>query len=389
MCLIALLMVFVPALAQQTLPDMGVSQEALEESRQEIDIGVDALIAGLDFSALEEMEITALGEGVSFRDAVRRLAEGDTLSPEEMVSGVLAVFVKAVSDMGDIMLSLMLPVLLSSLLLNTAPLRGGTSGPLRSVFFVLILLPVILLVISQLEHTQRTITGMTEKMDKLLPLLLTLLTALGGHASSAFLHPLVVAASGSMVFLAREVILRLVMCTCAVTAINHLSDRMHLTRMAQLLRSAVCWLLGVSFTVFVGAMSLQGVCSASIDGVALRAAKYAVDNFVPIVGGMFSDTMDTLVGCALIVKNALGVCAVLVLIAALMGPLVRTVAVVFVMKLSAALLEPVADGEMIAAIADFSRTIVLFLVTMLCVGAMFFLLIVQILLVGNLTVLLR
>ena len=382
-------MVCVPALAQQTLPDMGVSQEALEESRQKIGIGVDALIAGLDFSDLEEMEITALGEGVSFRDAVRRLAEGDTLSPEEMVSGVLAVFVKAVSDMGDIMLSLMLPVLLSSLLLNTAPLRGGTSGPLRSVFFVLILLPVILLVISQLEHTQRTITGMTEKMDKLLPLLLTLLTALGGHASSAFLHPLVVAASGSMVFLAREVILRLVMCTCAVTAINHLSDRMHLTRMAQLLRSAVCWLLGVSFTVFVGAMSLQGVCSASIDGVALRAAKYAVDNFVPIVGGMFSDTMDTLVGCALIVKNALGVCAVLVLIAALMGPLVRTVAVVFVMKLSAALLEPVADGEMIAAIADFSRTIVLFLITMLCVGAMFFLLIVQILLVGNLTVLLR
>ena len=382
-------MVCVPALAQQTLPDMGVSQEALEESRQEIDLGVDALIAGLDFSDLEELEITALGEGVSFRDAVRRLAEGDTLSPEEMVSGVLAVFVKAVSDMGDIMLSLMLPVLLSSLLLNTAPLRGSTSGPLRSVFFVLILLPVILLVISQLEHTQRTITGMTEKMDKLLPLLLTLLTALGGHASSAFLHPLVVAASGSMVFLAREVILRLVMCTCAVTAINHLSDRMHLTRMAQLLRSAVCWLLGVSFTVFVGAMSLQGVCSASIDGVALRAAKYAVDNFVPIVGGMFSDTMDTLVGCALIVKNALGVCAVLVLIAALMGPLVRTVAVVFVMKLSAALLEPVADGEMIAAIADFSRTIVLFLITMLCVGAMFFLLIVQILLVGNLTVLLR
>ena len=382
-------MVCVPALAQQKLQDMGVSQEALEESRQKIGVGVDALIAGLDFSDLEELEITALGEGVSFRDAVRRLAEGDTLSPEEMVSGVLAVFVKAVSDMGDIMLSLMLPVLLSSLLLNTAPLRGSTSGPLRSVFFVLILLPVILLVISQLEHTQRTITGMTEKMDKLLPLLLTLLTALGGHASSAFLHPLVVAASGSMVFLAREVILRLVMCTCAVTAINHLSDRMHLTRMAQLLRSAVCWLLGVSFTVFVGAMSLQGVCSASIDGVALRAAKYAVDNFVPIVGGMFSDTMDTLVGCALIVKNALGVCAVLVLIAALMGPLVRTVAVVFVMKLSAALLEPVADGEMIAAIADFSRTIVLFLITMLCVGAMFFLLIVQILLVGNLTVLLR
>jgi len=145
----------------------------------------------------------------------------------------------------------------------------------------------------------------------------------------------------------------------------------------------------VSFTVFLGAMSLQGVCSASIDGVAIRAAKYAVDNFVPIVGGMFSDTMDTLVGCTLIVKNALGVTCALVLLGSVFAPLIRSAAVVFVMKLSAALLEPVAQAEVIQAIGDFSRTIVLFLVTTLCVCTMYFLLIVQLLLVGNLTVLLR
>ena len=79
----------------------------------------------------------------------------------------------------------------------------------------------------------------------------------------------------------------------------------------------------------------------------------------------------------------------LALLGAILGPLARTLAVVFVMKLSAALLEPVADGEIVRAIGDFSRTIVLFLITMLCVGTMYFLLIVQLLLVGNLTVMLR
>ena len=211
------------------------------------------------------------------------------------------------------------------------------------VYLALVLTPVIVTTLGELSHTRQTIVTMTRHMERLLPMLLTLLTALGGSASSAFLHPMVAAASGSMVFLAREVILRLVMCTCAVTAVNHLSDRADLTRMAQLLRGAVCWLLGVSFTVFLGAMSLQGVTSASIDGVAIRAAKYAVDNFVPVVGGMFSDTMDTLVGCTLIVKNALGVAAVLVLVGALVGPLLRTLAVVFMLRLSAALLEPMAQ----------------------------------------------
>ena len=371
------------------LPCMALGQET-DASAQRVQEAVGEVVTGLDFSPLEGMEIPGFSRRMSVKDAVLALASGGTISAEDAVAGVLGAFGEALHGLGATMLSLMLPVLLTSILLHTLGAENDALSSLsRSVCFMLILIPVMLLVFSELAHTRETITAMTERMDKLLPLLLTLLTALGGNASSAFLHPMVVAASGSMVFLAREVILRLVMCTCAVTAINHLSDRAHLTRMAQLLRSGVCWLLGVSFTVFLGAMSLQGVCSASIDGVVIRAAKYAVDNFVPVVGGMFSDTMDTLVGCTLIVKNALGVAAVLALLGAILGPLARTLAVVFVMKLSAALLEPVADGEIVRAIGDFSRTIVLFLITMLCVGTMYFLLIVQLLLVGNLTVMLR
>ena len=364
--------------------------ETADEQHARIQSGIDKALADLDFSEVEAIEVPGLSQRMGVREAVRALASGETISAEDMLTGMLGEFGKAVRELGATMAALMLPALLSSILLHTlASQQGGMRSLSRGVCFMLILTPVLLIMLSQLSHTKATITAMTDRMNRLLPLLLTLLTALGGSASSAFLHPAVVAASGSMVFLAREVILRLVMCTCAVTAVNHLSDRMHLTRMAQLLRSCVCWLLGVSFTVFLGAMSVQGVCSASIDGVVIRAAKYAVDNFVPVVGGMFSDTMDTLVGCTLIVKNALGVTAVLVLLGEVLGPLIHTLAAVFMMKLSAALLEPVADEEIVRAIGDFARTNVLFLITMLCVGTMYFLLIVQLLLVGNLTVMLR
>ena len=54
-----------------------------------------------------------------------------------------------------------------------------------------------------------------------------------------------------------------------------------------------------------------------------------------------------------------------------------------------ACLEPVADADVVRAIGDFSGTVVLFFITMLCVGTMYFLLIVQLVLVGNLTVMLR
>lgn len=383
MLVLLLLVWLVPGRAQEE----AAEQESAESPGMEETI--DRVIGELDFSQLEGLTVPGMGE-VGVAEAVRRFASGETVSVEALVSDVLGGLFAQLGSLGPLLLSLMLPVLLLSILSHL--LLGeddALAGLARSVCFMLLLIPMVTLTIRELSHTRSAIVSMTTQMDKMLPMLLTLLTAVGGSASSAFFHPVVVAASGSMVYLAREVILRLVMCTCAVTAVNHLSDRMHLTRMAQLLRSAVCWLLGVSFTVFLGAMSLQGVCSASIDGVAIRAAKYAVDNFVPVVGGMFSDTMDTLVGCTLIVKNALGVSSVLVLCALLLGPMLQTLASVFALKLGAALLEPVADGEVIRAIGDFSRTIVLFLITMLCVGTMYFLLIVQMLLVGNLTVMLR
>ncbi len=346
----------------------------------------------VDFSMVDDIRLQMPGyeDDIGIDELVRALASGETISLEALLERLMSGFVSALERHKALMLSIMLPVLLVSLLTHTL---SGENDEMKTIGrfagFLFVLIPMITLVAQELEHTRETIVAMTTRMDRLLPMLLTLLTALGGSASSAFLHPVVVAASGSMVFLAREVVLRLVMCTCAVTAVNHLCGGAHLTRMAQLLRGAVCWLLGVSFTVFLGAMSLQGVCSASIDGVAIRAAKYAVDNFVPIIGGMFSDTMDTLVGCTLIVKNALGVAAVFVLLAALLSPLLGTVASIFILKLTAALLEPVADSGVVSAIGDFSRTLVLFFVTMLCVATMYFLLIVQVLLVGNLTVMLR
>ena len=287
---------------------------AQEDAELRVRQGIQSVIDGIDFSGVQGLRVPGLGLEMDVKSAVSALVSGTSISPESALAEVFSAFAGALSGLGAAMIALMLPVLLSSVLLHTiAGERDSLYALARCACFVLILVPVILLVLGELRHTRDTITSMTQRMDEMLPLLLTLLTALGGNASSAFLHPMVIAASGSMVFLAREVILRLVMCTCAVTAVNHLSERAHLSRMAQLLRSAVCWLLGVSFTVFLGAMSLQGVCSAAADGVVIRAAKYAVDNFVPVVGGMFSDTMDTLVGCTLIVKNALGVAAVLVL----------------------------------------------------------------------------
>ena len=78
--------------------------------------------------------------------------------------------------------------------------------------------------------------------------------------------------------------------------------------------------------VFLGVMAIKGLSGAAIDGITFKTAKYTIDKMVPVIGGMFSDSLDTLMACGLMVKNGVGIvgggdhgCAMAAPIAAVVG----------------------------------------------------------------------
>ena len=78
----------------------------------------------------------------------------------------------------------------------------------------------------------------------------------------------------------------------ALTVLDGMTDALSLSRAAKLCRAVSNTALGVALTVFTGVMAVRGFTAAVRDGASLRAAKFAVDSFVPEVGGMLSDTAE-------------------------------------------------------------------------------------------------
>ena len=242
------------------------------------------------------------------------------------------------------------------------------------------------------EHTAlalETVTRMADWMQALFPVLITLMAAVGAAASSAFYQPAVMAAAGSMTTLVQQATLPLTAGVAVLTMVGGLSDGLRVTRLCRLFRQLAHWTLGLGFTVFIGVMTVQGVSVAAVDGVSIRTAKFAIDRFVPIVGGMFSDTVDTLVGCSLVVEHAAGLLGVVLLLAALLVPLVRTVLTLFLYRAAAALIEPLSDGPLCRTIGSYADVFSMLFVIQLSVGAMFLLLTAQMIAVADVTVMLR
>ena len=357
-----------------------------------LDAALESTLDGLSLNALEESYRQTFPEGRTLRELVLSLARGETaLDTDTLLKTVGQRMLSYLGGSLPRLALLMLPAVLCGVLekMKSAFSSEAVSELLRVGCFLLLAGTLAGDVGEHMRLCRESVQRMADLMQRLFPLLLTLLAAVGGTAGTAFFQPAVTAACGTMTGLVRSVTLPLAAGAAVVCVLDHLSPRIRIARLSALLRTLSTATLGVSFTVFISVTALQSIGAAAADGVTLRTAKYAVDNFVPVVGGMFADTMDTLVGASLMVKNALGVTGLLLLLFTAGGPMLRTLAAVLMYRAAGALLEPVAEENVSGCLHAFSDTLMTFFVIQLSVGAMFLLLTAQLLAVGNLTVMLR
>lgn len=369
-----ILFVFLPAKA---------CAESLQQAAQ-------GLIGTLELNALEEaVRYSGWLEG-SASEILRKLVSGQLVLDAQallnwLASSAAGVFQNSLWRMTR----LMAPAVLAAF---ARWLQQGSGAAGKAAQHAGLLMCMVFLIADLREHTAlctQTVDRMAEWMQALFPLMITLLAAVGGTASSAFYQPAVMAAAGSMTALVQKITLPLAVGVAALTMVGGISEGLRVSRLCKLLRQAACWSLGFGFTVFVGVMTVQGLNAAALDGVSIRTAKFAMDRFIPIVGGMFADTVDTLVGCSLVVHNALGVLGLIILLGALLMPLVRVVLTMFLYRIAAALLETISDSPLCRAIGGYADVFQLLFVIQLSVGAMFLLLTAQLITVANWTVMLR
>ena len=350
---------------------------------------IDQVLRGLDTAALEEAlspddPLQATG---GLRATLSALARGEiTLSFDETLGLLAARFASAARGSVWRLTRLAAPALVWSILRR---LTGKDSDAGKAVCYLMVCVCLARDLADHLALCTASMEKISSGMQGLFPLLLTLMAAVGGSAGATLMQPAVVAAAGSMTGLIRHVTLPLATVAGVLTMLCHLGDGLRLDRLAALAHRAATWTLGLCFTVFIAVLMTRGVTAAAVDGVTLRTAKYALDNLIPVVGGLFADTVDTLVGSSMLVQGALGVTGLMLVLSWAMSPLCQTLCAALAYQLASALMQPVADGELARCIGDFSRVLMLLFIIQLCTAAMFLLLVAQLVAVSGMTMMLR
>ena len=369
------------ALVLILLPLRGFSESLTE--------GVNQVIAGLDTSALEASLTQAdpFSDTGGFRATLAAIAKGEiTLDFEGAVSLMTNELLSAVRQSLWRLTRLIAPAMLWSVLRR---LTGKSSEAGRTVCQLCVCVFLTQDLTDHIALAGDAITRMNQGMQGLFPILLTMMAAVGGASGSAIMQPAIVASASTMTSLIHQVTLPLATACAVLSMLCHLGEGVKLQRLAAFLQSCAAWSLGVCFTIFIGVLTTRSVTAAAIDGVTLRTAKYALSHLIPVVGGLFADTVDTLIGSGMLVQSALGVTGLILIASYALTPLCQTLASAMLYRLTSALMQPVSDGPLSGCIHDFARVLMLLFVVQLCAAAMFLMLIAQLIAVSGMTMMLR
>ncbi len=341
----------------------GMQAKADTEIAPEIRDGVrDALDrAGVGawedvFSGLPE-DVRALWGGAGLEELIGDYALGQGVFLGNTLQSGLTSLVKSV-------LPSMLPLLIA--LLAVAVITGflramhdaGAAGLNDVAGFVCQCFAIVIALtgfISFASLATACIDQTTAFIELAFPVLTTLLTAAGGIVSSGIFQPAMAMLCSGVSVILQKVVVPVILVGGAMGVLNNITGRVQLGQLFNLSKTVAKWLIGLLFTLYFAITSLQGMAASAFDGVSIRTAKFAIDKLVPIVGGMVSGTVDTVLGCALLAKNAVGMAAIIISFAIVCMPLIQIAAGMLAFRLAAALCEPIGDPrlpKMLAALAD-------------------------------------
>lgn len=199
---------------------------------------------------------------------------------------------------------------------------------------------------SLLTLGEEAIYNMQGLGDILLPAVSMTTAASGAPAAAAVKYSATILFSDFLIRLINHLLIPLCYAFVAVNVAWAALGNDGLKRMGSLLKWLITTILSVILLVFIGYLNLSGVISGSADAATVKAAKFTISNMVPVVGGVISDTAETLLAGASLLRNTAGVFGMLAVLGICLVPFLNLGIHYLMYKVTAALAATVSgDGR--------------------------------------------
>lgn len=308
---------------------------------------------------------------IDIQELLNNAIKGE-LDTNQLLKNIFPLLGTEIKEALKVMGSILIIVLIHSVLKSISDNLNNKSVAQITYYVQYILIATVIMTnfSSIITLTKEAVGNMISFIQLLFPLLMTLMLASGSVVSVNLVQPIILFIINLISNIFQSIIIPIILVGTALAIVSKISDRIQIDKLSKFLKSSSVWVIGILLTIFVGVLSIEGTLGSSVDGITAKTAKAAVSSFIPVVGKVLGDAVDTVIGCSAILKNAIGIVGVIVVIAICITPILKLAIITIIYHLTAALCEPIADSKIVSLISQMADTFKILLAIVCSISVM-------------------
>lgn len=366
-----ILVIFVMISLVACVGSNGVKTANADELTDEIDKQLD----NIDLTDLENFfnQVNELPDGVKFNNIFNEILSGKFEFDFNGVSNyVLEIIFSGVKKFLPSLISV-LAISIFALILQSS--GGNNTDSVSKVVFWVCILSVFTILSKEIfqiyANTKNTIDLLSNLIEIMSPIMLTLMVACGGKVSAGIYSSSMVYLSTTFARVFTSVVLPLSIVIMVLSFIGCFSKSIRIGKLVEFINSLVKWIIGITLTVFTVFISMQGIVAGNYDGVSLRLTKYALSNSIPLIGGFIGGSMDLVIAGSSIIKNTVGLTCVYVAFYFTISAVLNILAFLFVLKFATGIIDTFSETKIPELCSVTAKSLTNLIVVVLGVGFAF------------------
>ncbi len=343
----------------------NVSEDEILETQQE-NLNIDDFIEEADIYTKNVYEDIDIGE--LFTSAISGNIDNESIFMS-ILDAVGGEVFSAITVLGSILVIIVIHSILRAI--SEGLENKGISQIIYYVQYILIVTLIMTNFVQIIDIVKDSIQNLVNFMNLLIPILITLMITTGSIASAGLIQPILLFLITFMGNFITGIIIPIILVSTALGIVSNISNRIQISKLSSFFKSSSIWILGIILTIFVGLVSIEGTLSSSVDGITAKTAKAAVTSFIPVVGKILGDAVDTVIGCSSILKNATGIVGIIILLGIAIIPIVKLAVLMGIYYLGSAVCQPIADEKIIKLLDQMGDTFKVLLGVMCSISVMF------------------
>lgn len=343
-------------------------------SAEEPDELIGSYLEELDMEEIEKTIMDMLPKmEFSFRDAVMKLIRGEMPLNWNSVREVIGDTLFAEFKMQrKIIVQILILAVAAAVFFNFIQIFG--KNQISDIAFYIIYLILFLLLMNafwELKGTAQEAMGeILHFMKLLLPVYLVVASLAAGSVTAVGFYEL------TLLFITavQAVMVHVVLPGCGFYVLflmlNHLGREDYLSKLADLLKTVLSWMMKSMLALVIGVQTIQSLLLPAIDSLKNSLWSKAA-GAVPILGNTLSAVTESVLGTAVLLKNAVGAAGLLVIAMICMVPVIRLAACTLLYKIVGVAVQPVSDKRITGCISGVGEGVAMLLKAVATTGVMF------------------